>query len=111
MGKMVDRVHRELMDDDIAKIVGAYHGWRGDKGASKYEDTAGFCKASSHEEIKKNGYVLTPGRYVGAEEVADEGERYDVKMPRLITELGVQFAEASRLEKLIKGNLKGIVHG
>jgi len=108
MGTMVDRVHRELMDEDIAKIVGAYHAWRGDKGAAKYEDVAGFCKGANLEEIKKHGFVLTPGRYVGAEDVADDGESYDVKMPRLVVELNTQFEESAKLEQLIKTNLKGL---
>jgi len=111
MGAMVDRVHRELTDDDIAKIVGAYHAWRGEKNAAKYEDVAGFCKASNLEEIKKHGYVLTPGRYVGAEDVTDDGEPYEVKMPRLADELNALFIESARLEQLIKANLKGLGHG
>ena len=102
MGSMVDRVHRELMDDDIAKIVGAYHAWRGDKGASKYEDVAGFCKGSNLGEIKKHGYTLTPGRYVGAEDVEDDDEPYDMKIPRLIAELKVQFEKSAALECEIK---------
>ena len=108
---MVDRVHRELMDDDIAKIVGAYHAWRGEKGTDKYENIAGFCNGSNLEEIKKHGYVLTPGRYVGAEDVADDGEPYGIKMPRLVAELNAQFAESAKLEQLIKTNLKGLSYG
>lgn len=111
LGTLVDRVHRELMDDDIAKIVGAYHAWRGDKGAAKYEDVAGFCKGSNLEEIKKHGHVLTPGRYVGAEDVVDDGEPYDVKMSRLVAELNVQFAESEKLEQIIKNNMKGLGYG
>ena len=99
------------MDEDIAKIVGAYHAWRGDKGAAKYEDVAGFSKGSNHEEIKKHGYILTPGRYVGSEDVAEEGEPYVVKMPRLVAELNAQFAECARLQQLIKANLKELDHG
>lgn len=110
MGTMVDRVHRELMDNDIAKIVGAYHAWRGDKGSAKYEDIAGFCKGSSIEEIKKQSYVLSPGRYVGTEDIAEQGEPYDVKMPRLVTELNAQFLESAKLERLIKNNLKTLGH-
>ena len=67
MGTLVDRVHRELTDEDIAKIAGTYHAWRGDKGAGEYEDVPGFCKAATLEEIRSHGHVLTPGRYVGAE--------------------------------------------
>ena len=83
MGTLVDRVHRELSDEDIAKIAGTYHAWRGDKGAGKYEDVAGFCKAAKLDEIRKHGHVLTPGRYVGAEEVEDDGEPFEEKMKRL----------------------------
>ena len=108
MGTMVDRVHREMTDADIAKIVGSYHAWRGDKGAAKYEDVAGFSKGANLEEIKKHGYVLTPGRYVGTEDVQDDGEPYDEKMKRLVTELNLQFSESAKLEQLIKSNLKSI---
>ncbi len=111
MGTLIDRVHRELLDEDIAKIVDAYHGWRGDTGSAKYEDVAGFCKASNLEEIKKHGYALTPGRYVGAEDVADDGEPYEVKMPRLVAEMNTQFSESAKLEKLIKLNLKELGYG
>ena len=64
---MVDRIHRELTDDDIASIANTYHAWRGEKDAGEYEDVAGFCKAATVDEIRKHGHVLTPGRYVGAE--------------------------------------------
>ena len=111
MGIMVDRVHRELTDDDIAKIVGAYHAWRGDKGAAKHEDVAGFCKGSNLDEIKKHGFILTPGRYVGAEDVEEDDEPYDVKMPRLLSELNILFAESAKLEKKIKGNFRGLGYG
>ena len=62
MGILVDRVHRELTDEDVAKIAGAYHAWRGDKGAGKYADVLGFCKATKLDDIRKHGHVLTPGR-------------------------------------------------
>lgn len=108
LGTMVDRTHKELTEADIAKIAGTYHAWRGDKGAANYEDVAGFCKGSNLEEIRKHGHVLTPGRYVGAEDVADDGEPFEVKMPRLVAELNAQFAEAAKLEQAITANLKGL---
>ena len=77
---MVDRIHRELTDDDIARIAGTYHAWRGDKDAGEYADVPGFCKRATLEEIRKHGHVLTPGRYVGAEEVEDDGEPFEEKM-------------------------------
>ena len=106
MGSMADRTHRELTDDEIAKIVTIYHSWRGEKDAGVYVDVLGFCKSTSIDEIRKNGFVLTPGRYVGAEDVVDDGEPFDDKMERLVVRLGEQFRESERLEKEVMGNLK-----
>jgi type I restriction enzyme M protein len=111
LGTLVDRVHRELMEEDIRKIVGTYHAWRGDKGAAKYEDVAGFCKSATLAEIASHGHVLTPGRYVGAEEVEEDGEPFEQKMSRLVEELNGQFAEAAKLEQAIKANLRGLGYG
>lgn len=110
LGTLVDRVHRELSDDDIAKIADTYHRWRGD-GAGKYENIAGFCKSATTEEIASHQFVLTPGRYVGAEEVEDDGEPFDEKMKRLVATLEEQFAEGARLEKEIRKNLRGLGYG
>ncbi len=106
MGAMVDRRHRELTPEDIKKIASAYHAWRGESG--KYEDVKGFCCAVKLEEIRKQGHILTPGRYVGAEEVEDGGEPFDEKMKRLTTELAQQFEKSKELEAEIKKNLGGI---
>ena len=111
LGVLVDRVHRELTDDDIQKVVSAYHSWRCDKGAGKYEDVAGFCKSATLDEIRSHGHVLTPGRYVGAEEVEDDGEPFEQKMKRLVGELNEQFSESARLEAAIKANLRGLGYG
>jgi type I restriction enzyme M protein len=111
MGTLIDRVHRELTDTDIAKISGTYHAWRGDKNAAKYEDIAGFCKSTATAEIAAHGHVLTPGRYVGAEEVEDDGEPFEEKMPRLVAELRAQFEASAKLEEAIKSNLKGLGYG
>jgi len=109
LGTMVDRTHRELTDIDIEKIAGTYHAWRGDKGCkAKYADVPGFCKSTTTEEIAEHGFVLTPGRYVGAEEVEDDGEPFEEKMPRLVATLEEQFAESARLEKAIRQNLKAL---
>jgi len=108
MGVLIDRVHRELTAEDIARIAGAYHAWRGDSGAGTYEDVPGFCKSASVEEIRKNGYVLTPGRYVGAEPQEDDDEPFEEKMRRLTTQLAEQFRESARLEAEIRANLKGL---
>ncbi len=117
LGVMIDRVHRELTDDDIARIAGTYHAWRGDPvGAGSprpmaYADVPGFCKAATREEIAAQGYVLTPGRYVGAEEVEDDGEPFEEKMRRLTAKLEEEFAEGARLEAEIRGSLKRLSDG
>jgi type I restriction enzyme M protein len=106
LGVMVDRTRRELTDDDVKKIANTYHAWRGEKEAGEYVDIAGFCKSATLEEIQKQGYVLTPGRYVGAEEQEDDGEPFEEKMKRLVSEWQSQQQEASRLDALIANNLK-----
>ena len=111
LGVMADRTHRELTDDDLAKIAGTYHAWRGDKGAGKYEDVAGFCMSATREQIAKHGHVLTPGRYVGAEDVVDDGEPFDEKMKRLAATLRVQQAEGARLDAAIAKNLEALGYG
>ena len=77
LGRMVDRTHRELTDEDIARIADTYHAWRGEEGAGDYSDVPGFCKTASLEEVRKHGHVLTPGRYVGA--APQEGGRRAVR--------------------------------
>ncbi len=111
LGTLIDRVHRELNDTDIARIVGTYHAWRGDKGSGRYQDVAGFCKSATTAEIAVHGYVLTPGRYVGAEAAEADDEPFDLKMTRLVSELHAQFAESAKLEKSIKANLRGMGYG
>ncbi len=109
MGVLVDRRHRELTGEEIGRIASAYHAWRGEGG--KYKDVAGFCKAVKLDEITKQGYILTPGRYVGAEDVADDGEPFDEKMKKLTAELSEQFKKSADLEQQIKKNLKGVGYG
>ncbi len=108
MGALISRVQRELSDEDVAKIAGTYHAWRGDKGAGEYADIPGFCKAAKLDEIRKHGHVLTPGRYVGAEAVEDDGEPFEEKMARLAATLRQQQAEAARLDA---ANLKELGYG
>ena len=109
MGTMVDRTHKELTDDDIKLISSTYHAWRGEGGT--YADVPGFCKSSTTDEIAAQGYVLTPGRFVGAGAVEDDGEPFEAKMPRLVAELEAQFKESEELEKQIRKNLKGLGFG
>jgi type I restriction enzyme M protein len=110
LGSMIDRVHRELTDADIERIADTYHRWRGD-GAGKYEDVPGFCRSASTEEIGAHHFVLTPGRYVGAEEVEDDDEPFEEKMARLVDKLDEQFKEGAKLEKAIRQNLRGLGYG
>ena len=85
-----------------------YHAWRGDTGAGEYADVAGFCKRATLDEIRGHGHVLTPGRYVGAAEVEDDGEPFAEKMQALVATLDAQFAESARLEAMIRENLRGL---
>jgi type I restriction enzyme M protein len=106
MGTMKDRVHRELTQEDIAKIANTYHAWREDKDSSKYLDALGFCKIATIDEIRNYGYILTPGRYVGAEELECDDELFDEKMKRLTSTLQKQITESQRLDSAIIANLK-----
>ncbi len=106
LGVMVDRTRRELTNEDVKKIANTYHAWRGEKNAGEYADIPGFCKSAALEEIQKQGCVLTPGRYVGAQEQEDDGEPFEEKMKRLVSEWKSQQKEASRLDMIIEKNLK-----
>jgi type I restriction enzyme M protein len=121
LGRMIDRVHRELAAEDIERIAGTYHAWRGDGRAGSplpterrarsdapYQDIAGFCKSAKLAEVRAHGHVLTPGRFVGAEEAEDDGEPFDQKMKRLTATLEEQFVASAKLEKAIRANLKGL---
>ncbi len=106
MGIMIDRRHRELADDDIAKITGTYHAWRAKTG--KYSDIAGFCKSAKIDEIRKHSHILTPGRYVGTMATEEDDEVFDEKMKRFTNELSGQFRKSVELEKEIRKNIKGL---
>jgi type I restriction enzyme M protein len=108
MGILIDRVHRELTDDDITRIAETYHAWRGDQGAGEYKDVPGFCKAVTTEEITGQGNVLTPGRYVGTEDLDYEDEPFEEKIECLKDFLSRQFAESHQLEKQISLYLEGL---
>ena len=109
MGRMLDRTHRELMDEDIARIATTYHAWH--KGTEDYADEPGFCKSASLEEIRKHDHVLTPGRYVGVAPQEEDGEPFEEKMARLTKEWREQRAEAARRDVVIEANLKGLGYG
>jgi len=111
LGRMVDRTHRELTDEDVARIANTYHAWRGEKEAGEYADIAGFCKSAPLDDVRKHGHVLTPGRYVGAEAQEDDGEPFEEKMKRLTAMLREQQAEAARLDTAIAANLRELGYG
>ena len=112
LGTMIDRVHRELTDEDIGKIGNTYHTWRCDEDSEKnYEDVPGFCKAASIEDIREHNHILTPGRYVGAAEVEEDDEPFEEKMARLAANLQEQMKESSRLDETILANLKELGYG
>ncbi len=127
-GEMISRTQRTLTDEDIEKIAGTYHAWRSDEqngtnifiaggGAQKgeidsppgYKDIKGFCKSTTIDEIADHNYVITPGCYVGIEEVdlSDE-ESFEVKMDRLTDLLATQFEESARIEEQIRENLREV---
>ena len=108
LGVMIDRVHRELTDEDITRIVDTYQAWRCDEGAGEYVETPGFCKGVTLDEIRAHGYVLTPGRYVGVEDVEDDEIPFEERMTQLSAKLYKQLAEADRLGTTIKKNLEGL---
>ena len=115
MGHLVDRTHRDLSQEDIARVADTYHAWRGQPADSPllaeegqgegYADVPGFCKSAALDEVRKHGHVLTPGRYVGAEPQPDDGEPFDQKMARLAAQWRQQQAEARRLDAEIEANL------
>ncbi|MBM3181238.1 MAG: SAM-dependent DNA methyltransferase [Chloroflexi bacterium] len=138
LGEMTNRRNRKLTDEDLALISGTYHAWRNKekdpKGLSRqedlpdkknnkvssvpdsgkrplgsgYKDIAGFCKSATMDEVRNNNYVLMPGRYVGAEEIEDDGVPFDEKMNALTSKLAEQFANSAKLETKIRENLAGI---
>jgi type I restriction enzyme M protein len=108
LGTLVDRVHRDLNDADIARITSAYHTWRDD---TDYQDVAGFCKSTTVEDIRAQGNVLTPGRYVGAEDVEQDAEEFQYEVLRLASQLEAQFDESDSLQITIRQILANLRNG
>ncbi|MFN2393837.1 MAG: N-6 DNA methylase, partial [Pyrinomonadaceae bacterium] len=109
LGRLENRVNRVFDDSDIQKIADTYHAWKQTGETEKqYEDVLGFCKSAKLEEVRSHDYILTPGRYVGAEAVEDDDDVFTEKMSRLTIELAAQFAESAKLEREIKQNLASI---
>ena len=108
LGHMVDRTRKELSDDDIARIAGIYHAWRGKPDAKTYEDRPGICKATTLEEIRVHNHVLTPGRYVGSPLTEADDDPFEERFAELRTTLTEQFAKAEKLSARIQKNLNEI---
>jgi type I restriction enzyme M protein len=111
MGVLVNRTERVLTDEEIAKIAGTYHAWRGTPSARDaglaYADEPGFCRSATLEEIRKHDHVLTPGRYVGAAEPDDaDAEPIPDKITRLTKDLYAHFEESARLEQAVRTHLE-----
>jgi type I restriction enzyme M protein len=131
LGTLIDRTHKDFSGEEIDKVAATYHAWRlsacgdaqagGEKEAGlpaeasaqagEYKDVPGFCKSATTGEIREHGYVLTPGRYVGAAEIEDDGVPFEEKMAELSATLYEQFAESDQLEDTIKRNLEVLGYG
>lgn len=129
IGSMISRVHKELTTDDIAHISDTYHAWRstakdggsadiaganigqGTDGKGAYKDQAGYSKSAMLEEIKANDYVLTPGRYVGAAPLEDDGIPFETKMAELSQTLYGKMEESEKLDVVIRKNLGALGYG
>lgn len=108
LGTMISRKQKELTDNDIAKIADTYHNWRGKEWQEKYNNIPGFCKAANIQEIRKNNYILTPGRYIDFVEAIEDGVAFEEKMQQLTSTLKEQIKKATELDKAIIDNLKKI---
>ena len=109
MGSMVSRVERVLTDDDITKVADTVHAWRGDEEVEDpYENVSGFCYSAEFDEIEKNSFVLTPGRYVGAADQEEDDEPFDQKMRRLTALLKQQQEKGVKLDQQIAENLRRV---
>jgi type I restriction enzyme M protein len=108
MGTLLDRTERVLTSDDIARIAGTYHSWRGGPSArGPYADEPGFCRSATLDEIRDHGHVLTPGRYSGAAETADDGtEPVRDRVERLAKELLARLDESARLDEVVRARLE-----
>ena len=106
MGRLIDRTHRELTNEEISTIAKTYHSWRGERDAGIYENVPGFCKSATLEEIREHHHVLTPGRYVGNEAQEIDDEPFQEKMHRLVMRLRAEQDQAQRLDVAIARSLE-----
>jgi type I restriction enzyme M protein len=106
LGTMVGRVHRDLTDEELTRIARTYHAWRGEQDSGDYGDVRGFCAGATTAEIAEHRYVLTPGRYVGAEEVEEDDEPVDERIARLTQELFDAFDDSDQLHARVRHALE-----
>jgi type I restriction enzyme M protein len=106
MGSLVTRKNRAFTEEDIQGIASVYHQWRRKTG--EYHDQQGFCKSATLEEVEANNFVLTPGRYVGTEDVEDDGVSFEEKVAGISEKLRTHFAESIELQERIKLNLQKV---
>ena len=109
VGDLVDRTRKDFSDDDIAQIARIYHSWRGEKDAGEYADIPGFCRSVGLEEIRANGYVLTPGPFVGASALEDQGEEFGEHFKTLKGELSKKMARSDELSALVRKKLEDVI--
>lgn len=102
----IDRAQNEFSEEQIEKISGTYRSYVGEEGYPKYKDIPGYCKVATIKEIEKNNFVLTPGRYVGAEDIEEDDEPFEDKMKRLVKEYSKLSEKSKDLDKEIRKNLK-----
>ena len=118
---MISRTQKELTEEDIARIADTYHNWRSDEykpdakpsksSEPVYVDQPGYCKSATLEEIRKHDFVLTPGRYVGAAPLEDDGIPFETKMTEMSQTLYQQMDESAKLDKVIRKNLEVLGYG
>jgi type I restriction enzyme M protein len=108
LGTMISRVQTELTDEVIARIAATVAAWRGEQDAGDYQDISGYCRSVNLSEIAEHGHVLTPGRYVGSEEIEVDAEVFADKMQMLTERLGEQMAKGSELDQLIRQKMGGL---
>lgn len=105
-GALISRKNKAFTDEDISKIAEVYHNWR--KKDGKYEDIQGFCKSATLQEVEENNFVLTPGRYVGTEDIEEDGISFEDKVAEISEKLKAHFDESIQLQERIKQNLKKV---
>ena len=118
LGTAVSRVQIELTPEDIARIADTYHAWRGEisspcqgREGVAYADIPGFCRSVTLDEIAQHGHVLTPGRYVGAADLEDDGIAFETKMQELTQTLYRQLDQAAELDQAIRQNMEALGYG